>query len=292
MPRTADAIEKQIAALESAITQAQLKAASEMSQLQMKYRGINVQASKNRFDKIKSIFSIAGPLYKDFSPYLVLILLVVLLIGIAAFPKPKLRPGRVMPTTWWTKLQVAIKNILEKIFPIHVLRRWFNPFGKVDTISRTQNAGRCDNMKWREYVDASEPYGGGFCKKTSKPKPYTWNINSSKLPEFGAMPEAMKQTITRNGQRMQVFIPYELQSTFYVPQCNEAYYIDKTADGREVQRKFKDEGIQLLVDNGLTCSLVEKPSNQHNNQRPFKALYRKKDDDNSAGRDKLNTCSA
>lgn len=292
MPRSAEAIEKQIAALENAITQAQMKAASDMGELQMKYRGINVQASKNRFDKIKSIFSIAGPLYKDFSPYLVLILLVLLLIGLSAFPKPKLMSGRVMPTTWWTKLKVAIKNILEKLFPVHVLRRWFNPFGKVDTIARTQNAGRCDNATWREYVDPSEPYGGGFCKKTSKPKPYTWNINTNKLPEYGAMPDTLKQTITKNGQKMQVFIPYELQSTFYVPQCNEAYYIEKTPDGKEVQRKFKDEGIQLLVDNGLTCSLVEKPSNQFNQQRPFKALYRKKSDDTSAGRDKLNTCTA
>lgn len=283
---------KQIQALESEIGNIQKDAANKIGELGTKIRGIDVQASKNRFDKIKAIFGTMGPIYKDFSPYIVLLIIILLFIGVAASPKKKRRPGRKLPTSWWTRLKATIKNILEKMFPVHLLRKWFNPFGKVDTISRSQNAGRCDNAHWREYIDPSEPYGGGFCKATYKPKPHTWNIDPNKLPEHASMPEKLRTDITKNGQRMQVFIPYELQSTFYVPQCNDAYYVEKAPDGTDVQKKFADEGIPLLVDNGLKCSFVEKPSNQHNQNKPFNALYRNKENDNAAGRDTLMTCTA
>lgn len=266
------------------------KATADMAQVAARLKSVDVNASKLRYEKFKTLFSWTGPLFKDFSPYLVLILLIALLIGAAAMPKPKPKPGRKLRMTWWEKFKRSLKMILEKMFPMHTVRRWFNPFGKVDTIPRTQNAGRCDNMEWREYIDASEPYGGGFCKKTYKPKPLVWNIDQNKLPEYEKIPNLMKSEITKDGKKMQVYIPYALQSTFYVPQCNDAYYVDNSS-GNDVEKKFADEGIPLLEDNGLTCKLVEKPSNATNNNQPFKPRFREVSNNTAAKRDELIECT-
>lgn len=283
MQQAAD-VQKRINALQDAIRKLQEDATARIAKLELGNRKYNLQKSKQRWDVIKSVFSGMSPLFKDFSPYLVLILLVALLIGIAAAPMPKIFPGRKLPTSGWDKLKAALKNILEKLFPVSTMRKWFNPFGKVDSIERTQNAGRCDNAKWRELIDPSEPYGGGFCKKTYIPKPYSWTIDTNKLPEFNKLPEKLRDQITKNGAKTQIYIPFELQSTFYVPQCDKAYYLRKQADGTEVQVKVEEP---LLIDNGLTCSLAQHSSGD---SQPYSAKYRKKSDNKSASRDKLTTC--
>lgn len=288
---TIEALESRIADLAEEIRKIQARAGEQMGQVEAKLKNVNVQKSKLRYEKFKTLFGFAGPLFKDFSPYLVLILLIVLLIGAAAVPKPKPSPGRKITMSWWEKLKRFIKMLLEKIFPVHTIRRLFNPFGKVDTIPRTQNAGRCDNAEWREYIDPSEPYGGGFCKKTYHPKPYVWNIDQNKLPDYDKLPDKMKRTITKDGKAMQVFIPYALQSTFYVPQCNDAYYIDQDAQGNEIEKKFSDEGMPLLQDKGLTCSLVEKDSNQANGNQPYKSRFRESVNNTAAKRDELIACT-
>lgn len=288
---TADNLNRKIDLLNVEIRKIKIDAENKIADVSAKLKNVDVQAGKLRYEKFKTLFGFTGPLFKDFSPYLVLILLIVLLVGAAALPSPKIKPGRKLQMTWWEKLKRYLKKMLDKLFPVHVIRKWFNPLGKVDSIERTQNAGRCDNSEWREYIDSSEPYGGGFCKKTYKPKPYTWNIDQSKLPEYDKLPKKLQTLITKDGKRTQVFIPYALQSTFYVPQCNDAYYIDKDANGNDVEKKFADEGIPLLEDKGLTCSLVVKASNASNNNQPYKSRYRETVNNTAAKRDQLIACT-
>lgn len=242
-----------------------------------------IAKSKLWLERWKTIFGFMGPLMRDFSPYLVLILLVLLLIGLAATPAPRPTPGRTLPTSSWSKMIAAIKAFMDRIFPTQSLRRWFNPFGKVESIARTQNAGRCDNAKWRQQDDPSEPYGGGLCTRTTDPKPFEWQIDTSKNPDFDRLPTEIQSELT--GGKTKVYIPYAKQATFYVPQCNEAYY-KVVKDGKEIERKFADDGTPLLIDNGLTCSLASKPLGD-----VYTSKYRRPENATAPKRDQVESCT-
>lgn len=257
-----DAIADEIKAL----TEQKLKYLDKLETLRLKKDSLKMQKSAETFKKISSFFrGVFGVLWEGYAPYIVLISIFFIFFLIAIVPNMKNAPGRVLPTTGLDKVKKLFKTLLDKVFPADTIRRWFNPFGKVETFPRTQNAGRCDNLEWREYVDPSEPYGGGVCKRTYSPKPYVWNIDTSKLPDLAKMPQKAYDQVTHNGKKLQVFIPYEQQSTFYVPQCDKAYYLDENNN----QVVLRDVDQQLLVDNGLTCSLKERPA------QSFHARYRK-----------------
>lgn len=282
-----------IRGLTAKIRELQLKTAADIADAWAKKRNTDVKGSKARFDKIRSFFSgFGGPIWRDFSPYLVLIIIILIFIGFSKFPIKKPNMSRLKPKSWWVRFKIYVALMIEKVFPVATFRRWFNPMGKVETIDRTKNSGRCDNMEWRQLVDRREPYGGGFCIKTHVPKPFVWNIDPKKLPEYERLPEKLRNSITKNGRKMQIFIPYEKQATFYVPQCDKAYYKDLDANGQEVNVLLSSENAQVLRDNGLTCSLIEKQANQLKGNSAFRAKYRRTEHNTSQDRDKTFKCSA
>ncbi len=268
-------IQSEILNIQRSMELAKARAAAEIARIEGKLDDISVKKSALRLNKIKAFFAPFGTLLKDFSPYLVLLIIILLFIGLAAAPSRKNRPGRKLPTSSGTKIKNGLKKLLEKLFPTTALRRWFNPFGKVETIPRTQNGGRCDNMGWRQQNDPSEPYGGGLCTRTFDPKPYEWQIDTSKNPDYDKLPGKIQTMLT--GEKTKVYIPYAKQATFYVPQCNDAYYIV----GDE-KKKFADDGTPLLVDNGLSCTLA---------QKPLPTLHTSKYRLPSSNRDNLESCT-
>lgn len=241
-----------IAEAENKIQLAQKAANKQISDISHNLGMESIAKSKLSFEKFKTMFAWMGPLMRDFSPYLVLIILILILIGGISSSSSRSQPGRKINTSSGTKVKNALQSLFEKIFPVHIMRKWFNPFGKVDSIKRNMNGGRCDNLAWLQKNDRNEPYGGGLCVKTFDPKPFEWQLDTSKNPDFDKLPAKMQADLT--GSKTKVYIPYAKQATFYVPQCSKAYYLDG-----EKKVVFAQKGSPLLVDNGLSCSLAQRP---------------------------------
>jgi hypothetical protein len=134
-------------------------------------------------------------------------------------------------------------------------------------------------MGWRQQNDPSEPYGGGLCTRTFDPKPYEWQIDTSKNPDYDKLPAQMQAQLT--GTKTKVYIPYAKQATFYVPQCNDAYYMIG-----DQKKSFAENGSPLLVDNGLSCTLAQKPLPIR-----YTSKYRLPSNANADNRDKLESCT-
>lgn len=270
---------QEIQRLLSEINKAKQDTAAAIAKIELGNNKLSVEDRKLRLGWFKQFASGFGIFMRDFSPYLVLLVIILLFVGMAAAPAKKSRPGRTLPTTGGSKIKNMLKKFLEMLFPTQTIRKWFNPFGKVDTIPRTQNGGRCDNVGWRQQNDPSEPYGGGLCTRTFDPKPYEWQIDTSKNPDFDKLPSKMQSALT--GAKTTVYIPYAKQATFYVPQCNDAYYMQG-----DQKRKFADDGTPLLVDNGLSCTLAQKPL-----PAMHTAKFRLPQNANAAGRDQMTACT-
>ena len=112
--------------------------------------------------------------------------------------------------------------------------------------------GRCDDVEWRQTA-------GGLCAKTYAPKNIRWVFDLDKLQDVDKLPEEKKKEITSNGEKLQVYIPWSQQGTFYVPQCSRAYFMVKDKDGVEqpVSASY------LFVDKGLNCQRVEHDSTEY-----------------------------
>jgi hypothetical protein len=228
---------------------------------------VSSNIAKNRVEIamtfIKPIFSaiwkVVVTLLRDLSPYIALILVIYFLIVIS-------RGGRRSSSQqnqrdddkedgWWESIKKKTAGFFE---PSYQLRSFFSSlrFGKKDLpfIERRKlRSGRCDNIKWMETGGEGQD---GLCIRTYKPKPIRWVLDTDRMPELEKMPEQIVMDLKSGGDHLTVYIPWEQQGTFYVPQCDKAYYLKIDDNGKE----RKVSASRLLVENGLTCKRAELPS--------------------------------
>jgi len=160
-------------------------------------------------------------------PYIALLLFIFLLIaGVALMATVMKSPKNIKSAL---KKQKAKADKMYKNFKVP---DYLNPFSKMKglmnrfSMSHSPNAfsrprmrtGRCGNG----WID-----GGGTC------------INSQSPPDF--------DTQIYEGDNP-VFIPWLVQDTFFLPQCEETYTIDENG------KKTRTEKGKYFTDNGLTCT--------------------------------------
>ncbi len=134
-----------------------------------------------------------------------------------------------------------------------------NPLrGDPPTIPRpTLGSGRCDNIQWR---DVGGDGNSGLCARTYITPATSWVLDADRMGELKVIPEDKAEAIQgKNGENMQIFIPWKVQGTFYVPQCKDAYSIRKDHMGNEQRVPMG----HLLEERGLSCKRRELPSTSY-----------------------------
>jgi hypothetical protein len=219
-------------------------------------------------------------IWNKFSDYLALVLGILLFIFLmsAAFKatsKKKSSPARKKtfqkqkkPSIWqrftdWTSHAVS---------PVSSTIGRLNPFrGDPPTIARPPyGAGRCDNIEWRDMGGEGNP---GLCVRSYATPTTVWTLDPDTMPELNELPGPMSETIRgKDNSKMQIHIPWKTQSTFYVPQCKDAYFLEKDTNGNLIQQS----AAHLLEEQGLSCKLREVLSTTYdeNKYRPKNSVQK------------------
>ena len=116
---------------------------------------------------------------------------------------------------WWAKVTT--------FFKMKRVASMASGGAHVITIDREQlQNGRCDNLSW---VETTHDGASGQCYNTVHPTDMTWKLDSSKTNEFYDLPQGRKNELKNYGT---VKIPWDVnpEASFYVPQCEKAYYSD------------------------------------------------------------------
>lgn len=190
-------------------------------------------------------------------PYLALILVIMVIISFVIIctkvkqvkNNPAIRKARQRTLGFFGKIKYAIKTLINRVFgPILKILafdsstkgflRMMNPMAKqVPSVPREQlKSGRCDNMKFVENRNQ--------CEATVKPDDILWELDISKFPEYYNLPIAEQKRLEK---RLKVYIPWQQNASFYVPQCNKARF----------QGEVEGSASKLLLENGTTCRLNE-----------------------------------
>lgn len=226
-----------------------------------------VSASKWRdfWRKVWAVLAVIGNflkvLIRDLSPYIALILVILLLIWIS---KPRRSSGYARSARWGNMSGPSLSWFEKWFLPSYQIRSISSYFaGPPQGIDRPKEVnGRCDNLEW-EHTGGSQ---SGLCVKTFKPDTIAWTFDTDKMPELSKLPTQVADKMNTS-MRMQVYIPWAEQGTFFVPQCSKAYFKELNKDGKEVTTPAG----YLFNDKGLVCQRIEKESTGYGN------AYRPKD---------------
>jgi hypothetical protein len=225
---------------------------------------VSAKIWKNIWDRISNIFKALWDVLKyilrDLSPYIALIIVILLIIGTSMRrPRPTYNNGRRNPPrlTFWDKWFTPSYNVRSML-------RMFS--GSPPSASRPKEIyGRCDNVEWQH----TGGNGSGLCVKTYKPETISWTFDTDKMPELNKIPSKLYDSMNYSS-KMQVFIPWAEEGTFFVPKCSGAYFKELDENGNEK----KTPAGYLFDDKGLICQRVEKNSKQYG------TAYRPKTSDN------------
>jgi hypothetical protein len=208
---------------------------------------------------ISSILSSIGSVFKvilrDLSPYLALFIVIIVFLGGLSLlaggggrsqSRYRSKDAPKEPYAW-----------LRWFSPGYKIRSLFNYFkGNVKSIKRPiEKYGRCDNVEW-QHTGGS---GSGLCVRSYAPKDIEWNLGSDKIQDLKRLPKELSDKLTKDGQKLKIYIPWAEQGPFYVPQCSKAYFKVLDSSGNEQ----KESAAYLLKDNGLTCERVTKESKKY-----------------------------
>lgn len=222
------------------------------------------------FKIISGIVRPLGPILRDLAPYIALIIIILLLVGIgfssSGGPSMNLNAGSarrdaIFNNTFglFGRIQRAIASFFARFSLGHRFRlimRMINPFGPAyqNVIERPRaGTGRCNNIDWIE--------NGDQCENLMSPSAIEWEISPDKVAEWDRLPDDIRAGFKK---KMKVYIPWAKQDTFYVPQCAKAYYLvavrDLSTGKLSIQQKLlnDNERTRFLQDTGLECVRVQK----------------------------------
>lgn len=176
---------------------------------------------------------------------------------------------------WWQ----YIKSFFDFGYKFNSTLKMFGSFDEA-TIDRPRFfSGRCDNIEYVQVPSQDGTYGGldvtdgkqGACITSTKPKPIEWDLTSElqSSKEFTELPESIKNS-PEVQQQTKIKIPYYTSSignigSFWVPQCQKAYYVDKSGTKREVNMFDSDnvqcrpKSIPIVKISGSDPSIIGQP---------------------------------
>ena len=173
----------------------------------------------------------------------------------------------------------VIWNQFKSIFRIPPqLKLLFNGFSQYGdggpTVPRALlKSGRCDNIQWIEKTGDGK---SGTCESAIRPRDLIWTLDTQLNPEFsdtntnggGFIAYAAKNKIDTQQwlNNTNVVIPWDRSptTTFFVPQCEEAYFAKQCRVEPNSKKCEKTEHwangyccikANLLKEQGLTCGL-------------------------------------
>lgn len=189
---------------------------------------------------------ILKPVFNSLAPYIALAIVILFIIfGIMLFVAPSPKPVSL------TQVNPPQLKWYERALPWYQLRFFSTP----PSINRPKEEnGRCDNVEW-QHTGGND---AGFCVRTYKPENIAWTFDMDKMPEVRQIPKQLSEEMNTTS-KMQVYIPWEAQGTFFLPQCSKAFFREVDENGNEV----RTPAGHLFVDNGLVCKKVEKPSTSY-----------------------------
>jgi hypothetical protein len=257
----AETIDKQIADMQAQIAEANKRLGFAEEAQKGTDAGVdasNRQADKDRFKTSPSVqrtwetvSGFFGPVWKVASRYVVLfIVLILILYGFnnlfsSSSTNTNTDPSSyyTVDTSQWDKLKAWGSSVIQPGFNLKYSLSMFdlNP-AMQSAVPRTQGGGRCDNVN---HIDMNN----GFCKASTEPKDYAFNIDTATLPDWSMLPDQFKQM---NANKLKLYMPYSVEDSFYAPQCAQTYYIDDKGNKHVVDL--------YTADNGLTCGLKTKAS--------------------------------
>lgn len=194
----------------------------------------------------KPVTGLVRLIVRDLAPYIALIIFIVLIILIivyAAKPSAKAPNPQYKPPDYWAEYSPLLKKYLN----------YFNT--KINSTDRPKEVtGRCDMMEWKQEGGAGN---SGLCTRVYSPDTIRWTFDVDKFPDLTSLPEDMYQSITANGDRLTMYIPWSVEGSFYVPMCSQAYFKIQNPDGTVTN---DNSASKLLKDNGMSCERLVKDS--------------------------------
>lgn len=191
------------------------------------------------------LIELLSKLFDAGSHYIVFFLVIgLLLYGATMFMSPP--PAKPAPTSEkdkqhhdlieahqnlsWFQMQLdKLKNLMKPGYQILSFIRMFSKNQETLFPRERMAEGRCDNMNRMD--------GGAECFASTKPEDLSWTIDTDKMDNWTLLP---KEFQNQNADKLNVYMPYIVQNSFYVPQCTGAYY--KTASGDHKPINLYDEG--------------------------------------------------
>jgi hypothetical protein len=176
---------------------------------------------------LKGVFDFMFDRKYPISHYIALIIVIMLLLGLLFWASNSSRRRN-------NQGQKRRRNWFDRLFPNKykaslLANRIVG--GDIATEPRETIIGRCDNVQYQE--------SGNLCINTKVPDPIMWDLQS--LDELGQIPQSLRDRLTKDGVLLKVFIPWEANGSFFVPNCNKAYYLNG-------EKSF------LLIDDGFQCN--------------------------------------
>lgn len=176
---------------------------------------------------LKGVFDFMFDRKYPISHYIALIIVIMLLFGLLYWTSSSSRRRN-------NQGQKRRRNWFDRLFPNKykaslLANRIVG--GDIATEPRETIVGRCDNVQYQE--------SGNLCVNTKVPDPIMWDLQS--LDELGQIPQSLRDRLTKDGALLKVFIPWEANGSFFIPNCNKAYYLNG-------DKSF------LLIDDGFQCN--------------------------------------
>lgn len=186
----------------------------------------------------KAIGFVLGAIFYFLAPYIAIYIVIVVLIkGVRMSRNIRASggPRGLFSRMWW-----RIKNLFGFGYQTKLFMRKFNP-AKVAPIGLPRtilSEGKCDGFEWKED-------GQGICRRTIIPKPIEWKLDSSTVSDLGQLPDIVADQVTKQGNLINVKIPWTDQGGIFLPQCSKSVFPDDNNSSA---------GYLFNNENNTTCS--------------------------------------
>lgn len=166
----------------------------------------------------KAIAFVLGAIFYFLAPYIAIYIVIVVIVKGFRMSRG-IRTSN--PRGFFSRLWWKFKNFFGFGYQTKLFMRKFNPTktAPIGIPRAVLNGGKCDGFEWKED-------GQGICRRTIIPKPIEWKLDSSTVSDLGQLPDIVVDQVTKQGNLINVKIPWSDQQGMFLPQCSKAVFPD------------------------------------------------------------------